>query len=102
MKTSTRTTTRGLRSRGRASAVIHGFVSPAGWDEDGQVVAVCIVDDQGYPCFVLPGGAESEVRGHLKRYVSATGQIEIRRGVPFVMVDSVRLALDPNWSLEPE
>lgn len=102
MKTSMRATIRNRGSRRDTRAVVNGLVSPAGWDEDGRVAAVCIVNDQGYPCFVLPGGAESEVREHLKRYVSATGRVEIRMGVPFVQVESVMLAIDPNWSTDPE
>lgn len=77
-------------------AVVRGLVSPAGWDEDGRVVAVCIVTDQSVPCFVLPGGAGDEVRGLLRRYVSASGRVEKRGGLLYMLVESVKPTPDPE------
>jgi len=83
-------------------SVVRGLVSPAGWDEDGRVVSTCIVTDRGSPCFVLPGGAGDEVLAHLKRYVSATGLVEKRGGVHFILVESVVPTEDPHGSKEKE
>jgi hypothetical protein len=83
-------------SRRAVRADVSGIVSPAGWDEDGRVVAVCIVTDQGDPCFVLPGRAGDEVREHLRRYVSASGRLEKRGSLRYLLVESVEPVPDPE------
>jgi len=96
MTSSTQSNRKHSGSGGGTRAEVRGIVSPVGWDEDGRVVAVCIATDQGSPCFILPGGAGSEVRDHLKRYVSAAGRIERRRGVDYMRVESVEPVPNPD------
>lgn len=91
-----RTTRNGGPTKPVGRSTIKGLVSPAGWDDDGQVVAVCIVSDQGNPCFVLPGGAAADVRAHLRRYVAVTGRLEMRQGVRHMLVESVVTTRDPE------
>lgn len=83
-------------------AVVRGLVSPAGWDDEGRVVAVCIVNDQGCPCFVLPGGAGDEVRGHLRGYVSARGILQKRGTTTYIRVESVEPTSDPDGPRAPD
>jgi hypothetical protein len=94
------TRSKSLSEQPPGRSVVRGLVSPAGWDEDGRVVAVCIISDQGNPCFVLPGGAASEVMEHIRRYVSATGHVVMRHGVPHVRVESVVPTRDPEGAQE--
>jgi len=89
-------------SRKRVASVVDGFVSPARWDADGRVSAVCIVTDKGVPCFVLPGGAGEALLGHVRKYVSATGWIEKRGDVPYLRVGSVIRIPDPDEPSDPE
>jgi hypothetical protein len=100
MRTFTKDDARATRPLART--VLDGFVSPVGWDEEGQVSAVCVVDEAGRPFYVLPGGAADEVRGHLKRYVSVTGRVEKRGGMYYIRVRSVIEVPDPHRGSEPE
>ena len=89
-------------SRQGVPSVVDGFVSPAGWDADGHVRAGCIVTDNGVPFFVLPGGVAEALIGHLRQYVSVTGRVERRGGVPYIQAGSVVPIPDPDGSSDLE
>ena len=81
---------------GAVRGEFRGLVSPAGFDEQGEVTAVCVLTDQGKPCFVLSGGVGAEVRDYLKRYVAVSGRVEFRAGIPYIHVESVVPMIDPE------
>jgi hypothetical protein len=91
-----RTISRKGASERAGYTVVRGLVSPAGWDEEGQVSAVCIITDQGQPVSIMPGGAGDRVLAYLKKYVAATGWVETWGNAPLMRVESVELALDPQ------
>jgi hypothetical protein len=90
------------RAGNSETKTLHGIVSPAGWDDEGRVVSVCIVTDRGTPWHVLPGGVGEQVKVHLKRYVTATGRVERRGGVPFMRVEKVEAVPHPDGAPESD
>jgi hypothetical protein len=91
-----------IATRKAKRSVVRGLVSPAGWDADGNVVAVCIVSDQSVAHFIAPGGVGDEVRDHLRRFVCARGRVEKRAGLTYMQVETVVPVPDPDGPRDPD
>ena len=78
----------GLRDNSQA-ITIQGIVSPAGWDDTGQINAVCIVTDPEMHYFAFTENRNLDLLKFLKKEVSVEGRVKKRRGTRYISVTRI-------------
>jgi len=67
---------------------IRGLVSPVAWDDNGKVVAACIVTGRGQGYFVDPN-EKLNLLNYLKKDVVVTGLVSKKNGRCHVLIRTV-------------
>ena len=83
--------------RKQEAVVVRGLVSPAGWNTNGTIRAVCIVSDNDEHYFVDWSDYNHTGLEFIKKYVEATGILTIRNGLQHISVTDIKMTTNPDW-----
>jgi len=77
---------------------IRGIVSPSGWDDLGNVQALCIATIHDKYYYIEMGESHREFLYYLKKFVEARGKVTTRNGMSYIAISSIKITKNPDWA----